>query len=53
MTLWMRLVRAGGIEPPQVLRPYGFSDHFGFRRRAGSTGTVRGLDYPFAIAFRP
>jgi len=27
------LVRAGGIEPPQVLRPYGFSYHFGFRRR--------------------
>jgi hypothetical protein len=26
-------VRAGGLEPPQALRPYGFSYHFGFRRR--------------------
>jgi hypothetical protein len=28
-----RLVRAAGIEPAQALRPYGFSYHFGFRRR--------------------
>jgi hypothetical protein len=27
------LVRAAGIEPAQALRPYGFSYHFGFRRR--------------------
>ena len=27
------MVRAGGLEPPQVSRPYGFSYHLGFRRR--------------------
>ena len=32
------VVRAGGLEPPQVSRPYGFSYHFGFRRRAGCSG---------------
>ena len=44
------MVRAGGLEPPQVSRPYGFSYHFGFRRRAGPAGAVRGLDYPFALS---
>jgi hypothetical protein len=28
-----KMVRAAGIEPAQALRPYGFSYHFGFRRR--------------------
>jgi hypothetical protein len=28
-----RLVRAAGIEPARAFRPYGFSYHFGFRRR--------------------
>ena len=27
------LVRAAGVEPARALRPYGFSYHFGFRRR--------------------
>jgi hypothetical protein len=42
------LVRAAGLEPAQVFRPYGFSYHFGFRRRPPG---VRGLDYPFTVAF--
>jgi len=41
------LVRAAGLEPAQGFRPYGFSYHFGFRRRQNS---VCGLDYPFALA---
>ncbi len=31
--VWMELVRAEGLEPSQASRPYGFSYHFGFRRR--------------------
>lgn len=27
------VVRAAGVEPARALRPYGFSYHFGFRRR--------------------
>jgi len=42
------LVRAAGLEPAQVFRPYGFSYRFGFRRRL--TQGVRGLDYPFTVA---
>jgi hypothetical protein len=42
------LVRAAGLEPAQAFRPYGFSYHFGFRRRR--TYGVRGLDYPFTVA---
>ena len=42
-------MRAAGLEPAQVFRPYGFSYHFGFRRRPPSD--VRGLDYPFTLAF--
>src|ERR1700694_5277899 len=41
------LVRAAGLEPAQALRPYGFSYHFGLRRRPWD---VRGLDYPFTVA---
>ena len=26
------MVQAAGLEPAQVLRPYGFSYHYGFRR---------------------
>jgi hypothetical protein len=44
------LVRAAGVEPARASRPYGFSYHFGFRRRRVG---VRGLDYPFAVARRP
>jgi hypothetical protein len=43
------MVRAAGLEPAQALRPYGFSYHFGFRRRPALG--VRGLDYPFTVAF--
>ena len=42
-----RMVRTEGIEPSQELPPYGFSYHFDLRRRV----RVRGLDYPFTIAF--
>ncbi len=28
-----KVVRAAGVEPARALRPYGFSYHFGFRRR--------------------
>jgi hypothetical protein len=42
------VVRAAGLEPAQVSRPYGFSYHFGFRRRPPKN--VRGLDYPFTVA---
>ena len=42
------LVRAAGLEPAQAFRPYGFSYHFGFRRRP--TQDVRGLDYTFTVA---
>ena len=47
------LVRAAGIEPAQAVRPYGFSYHDGFRRLACAfaLGSVRGLDYPFTVAF--
>lgn len=44
-------MRAGGLEPPQAFRPYGFSYHFGFRRRPVVPG-VRGLDYPFTVPRR-
>ncbi len=40
------MVRAEGVEPSRALRPYGFSCHFGFRRRPVG---VRGLDYPFTV----
>ena len=40
----VRVVRAGGLEPPRPVRVCGFSYHFGFRRLARR---VRGLDYPF------
>jgi len=46
------VVRAGGLEPPQALRPNGFSYRFGFRRPASRSRvfwSVRGLDYPFTI----
>jgi len=42
----VRVVRAGGLEPPRPVRVCGFSYHFGFRRPATR---VRGLDYPFTI----
>ena len=42
----VRVVRAGGLEPPRPVRVCGFSYHFGFRRLARR---VRGLDYPFTI----
>ncbi len=42
----VRVVRAGGLEPPRPVRVCGFSYHFGFRRLATR---VRGLDYPFTI----
>ncbi len=42
------VVRAAGLEPAQGFRPYGFSYHFGFRRRL--TQGVCGLDYPFTLA---
>ena len=42
------MVRAAGLEPAQASRPYGFSYHFGFRRRP--VRGVRGLDYPFTVA---
>jgi hypothetical protein len=42
------MVRAAGIEPAQTLRSYGFSYHFGFRRRRNRD--VCGLDYPFTVA---
>jgi hypothetical protein len=47
------VVRAAGIEPAQAVKPYGFSYHFGFRRRASrrrALRRVRGLDYPFTLA---
>lgn len=46
------VVRAAGIEPARTSRSYGFSYHFGFRRRPWPG--VCGLDYPFtlAISFR-
>jgi hypothetical protein len=47
-TLHETMVRAAGLEPAQVFRPYGFSYHFDFRRRL--TQGVRGLDYPFTVA---
>ena len=40
------VVRAAGLEPAQAFRPYGFSYHFGFRRRPPD---VRGLDYTFTM----
>jgi hypothetical protein len=43
------MVRAAGLEPAQGFRPYGFSYHFGFRRRP--VRGVRGLDYTFTLAF--
>ncbi len=39
-------MRAGGIEPPQALRPNGFSCHL--RLSPPPTG-VCGLDYPFTL----
>ena len=48
-----KLVRAGGLEPPQALRPNGFSDHLRLSpRRAGARKAPRsvcGLDYPFTL----
>ena len=41
------MVRTEGIEPSREFPPYGFSYHFGLRRRV----RVRGLDYPFTLAF--
>ena len=42
-----------GIEPATGLGPYGFSYHDGFRRLASRLRAqlVRGLDYPFTVAF--
>jgi hypothetical protein len=37
----VRMVRTEGIEPSREFPPYGFSYHFGLRRRV----RVRGLDY--------
>jgi hypothetical protein len=52
---WKKLVRAAGLEPAQALRPYGFSYRYGFRRLARwqvcTSAQVRGLDYPFTLAF--
>jgi hypothetical protein len=45
-TKHVRVVRAGGLEPPRPVRVCGFSYHFGFHRPAMR---VRGLDYPFTI----
>ncbi len=45
------VVRAAGLEPAQGFRPYGFSYHFGFRRRL--TRGVCGLDYPFTVPRLP
>ena len=42
------VVRAVRLELTQALLPYGFSYHFGFRRRP--TQDVRGLDYTFTLA---
>lgn len=42
------MVRMPGLEPGWGI-PNGFSCHFGFRRRL----RVRGLDYPFTLAFQP
>jgi hypothetical protein len=47
------VVRTEGIEPSQEFPPYGFSYHFGFRRRPiqpFGRMVVRGLDYPFTLA---
>ena len=42
------MVRAAGIEPAQVLRPYGFSYHLDFRRRQPRSwsGLYLHLDLP-------
>ena len=40
------LVRAGGLEPPQALRPNGFSCHL---RLLPPPSGVCGLDYPFTL----
>ena len=46
-TLCAIVVRAAGVEPAQAFRPYGFSYHYGFRRRRPG---VCGLDYTFTVA---
>ena len=43
------VVRAGGFEPPQALRPNGFSYHL---RLSPPPSGVCGLDYPFTLASR-
>ena len=43
------MVRAGGFEPPQALRPNGFSYHL---RLSPPPSGVCGLDYPFTLASR-
>ena len=40
------LVRAAGLEPAQGFRPYGFSYHFGFRRRPLRTFVVWTIPSP-------
>ena len=42
----LELVRAGGLEPPQALRPNGFSCHL---RLSPPPSGVCGLDYPFTL----
>ena len=46
------MVRAGGLEPPQALRPYGFSYQLRLsppRRPRRGELRVCGLDYPFTL----
>ena len=49
------VVRAGGLEPPQAFRPYGFSYQLRLSplapRRSSALRGIRGLDYTFTVAF--
>jgi len=52
-----QMVRAGGLEPPQALRPNGFSYHLRLSPppsclHVKHAGGVCGLDYPFTLASR-
>jgi hypothetical protein len=48
---WVEVVRAGGLEPPQALLPYGFSYQLRLSPPSPSRQRRRvcGLDYPFTV----